>query len=146
MGSESSEADAVLFQDAQVHHYEYPRLAGLLCRAFVDDIFLHPDRRNFELNGLIDNLFYKLWPAKDVDDVDFLGHVKQRSVRLFPQGLCDSGVDRDDAISPGLHVGGDSVTGPHRIVGKANHSEGLGAAEKCGNRISVEYRGHCVLF
>jgi hypothetical protein len=67
---------AVIFQDAAVHYYENARLARLFGCTLVNHIFLHPDRRNFELDRLIDNLLDKLRAPENVDDVDFFGNIE----------------------------------------------------------------------
>jgi hypothetical protein len=42
----SSKAGFVFFQDAKIHDYEHPSLAGFLCGFFVNDFFLHPNGGN----------------------------------------------------------------------------------------------------
>ena len=75
----------MFFQDAEIHHDEDARLARLLGGLLVDDIFLHPDRRDFELDGLVDDLFHEFRTPENVDDVDlprriFLWNIEQRRV------------------------------------------------------------------
>src|SRR5580658_3836821 len=71
---------AVILQNAAVHHHENARLARLFSRSLVNHVLLHPDRRNFELDRLIDNFFYKFRPSKDIHDVDLLGNIEYRRV------------------------------------------------------------------
>src|SRR5579872_676966 len=99
------EACAVFLQDTQVHHNEDSRFASFLSGFLVDDIFLHPDCGNFQFDCLIDNLFYKFGPAKNIDDVDFLRHVRQRGVCFLAKTFVDLRIDGNDAIAVALHVG-----------------------------------------
>ena len=50
----------MFLQDAAVHHDEDSSLTRFLRRSLVDHIFLHPDRRDFQLNRLVNDRFNKL--------------------------------------------------------------------------------------
>src|SRR5580704_7048322 len=114
-GAKSSHPGAMFLKDAEVHDHENSRLASLLRRFLVDHAFLHPDRRGFELNGLIDNLFDKLRTAKNIHDIDLLGHLQKRRVGLLTQALLDARVHREDAKSVALQVGGDTMARTQEI-------------------------------
>src|SRR6202050_1967681 len=94
-----SESRPVVLQNAAAHHHEDARLARFLGGLLVDHILLHPDRRNFQLNRLIDSFFHELRPAENVDDVNLLRHLKQRRISLLAQTGLDMRVHRNDAVT-----------------------------------------------
>src|ERR1017187_3900486 len=75
-GANSSHPGAMFLQDAAVHHDEDPSLARLFRCFLVDHIFLHPDRRDFELDRLVNHLFDKRGAAEDIHNVDLLRHLE----------------------------------------------------------------------
>ena len=124
----------MFFQDAEIHHDEDARLARLLGGLLVDDIFLHPDRRDFKLDGLVDDLFHEFRTPENVDDVDlprriFLWNIEQRRVSPLAEAPLDSRVDGNDAISVSLHVGADAVTGAQGIRGESDDGDCLGSLQ-----------------
>ena len=70
----------MLLQNAAVHDHENPRFAGFFRGFFVDHFFLHPDGRNFQLDGLIDDLFDEFRTPEDIHDVDLLRDIQQGSI------------------------------------------------------------------
>src|SRR6266851_6793911 len=119
------ESRPVFFQNAAVHHHEYPGFARFLRRLLVNHVFLHPDRRNSQLNGLIHNFFHELRPAKNVHDVDLLRYLEQRSISLLAQTGLNVRIHRNDAVTLALHVGRNPVAGTHRVAGESDHGDGL---------------------
>jgi len=129
----------MLLEDASIHDDEDASFARLFGGFFVDYVFLHPDRGNLQTNCLINHFAHELRSPKDVHDMDFLGHIQQRSVSLLPEHLGDLGIDRNDAIAMGLHVRGNPMAGAKRAIGKANHGDGLGAIQQIANGIGLSY-------
>src|ERR1700733_4224726 len=107
---------AVFLQDAAVHHHEDACLARLFSRLLVNHIFLHPDRRNLQLKGLVHDRFHELWPPENIHDVDLLRHIQQRSVGPLAQARLNLRIHRNDAVSVALHVSRHAVAGTQRIV------------------------------
>ena len=89
----------------------------------MDDLFLHPHCRHFELDGLIDHFLHKFRTSEDIDDVDLLGHLEQGSVSFLTQAFVNVRIHRDDAVSVALHVGGHAVAGAQRITGESDHCD-----------------------
>ena len=47
------------------------------CRLFVDNAFLQPYSRGFDLDGLLHDFRNCIRSSKNIDDVDLLGDVEQ---------------------------------------------------------------------
>lgn len=94
----------VLFQDAEVHHHKEACLARLLRGFFIDDLFLHPDGRYAELDRVVDNFLDEFRAAEDVDDIDLLRNIAQRSIRLLAEDFLNIWIDRDDLVAVALHI------------------------------------------
>jgi len=75
-----SKSSPVLLENAEIHYHEESSPHGRFGSFVIDNFLLHPDRGNFQLNCLIDNLSNELRAAKDVYDVDLLGNFQQRRV------------------------------------------------------------------
>ena len=120
-----SKSCAVLFQNAQIHHDEHPRLPRPFRRAFIDHIFLEPDRRNLKLNCLLHNLIHKLRPPENIHQVDLLrqvsGHVEQGRIRLLPQRLRNLRIDGDDPVALRLHIRRHTMARRHRTIRQPDH-------------------------
>src|ERR1700683_1060870 len=116
---------AMFLQDAAIHHHEDPRLARLFRGLLVDHFFLHPDRRNFQLNCLVNNFFHNLGPTENIYDVDLLRHLEQGPVSFLAQTLVDSRIHWNDAISLGLHIRRYAMAGAERIAGEPDYGDGL---------------------
>jgi hypothetical protein len=132
----------VFFQDAEVHHHKKARLARLFRGSFVDNLFLHPNSRYAQLDRLIDNFFNEFRAAKDVYDIDLLRDVMQRRVRLLAQDFFNAWIDRDDSITVTLHVGGNAVARTQWTIGKADHRDGVSAAQQVMDRIRLGMSSH----
>src|ERR1700746_463585 len=111
-GKELPELSFMLLQNALIHHHKNSRLTRPFCRALVDHRLLHPDRGDLKLNCLIHDLTHKLRTPKHIDDINFLGNVKKRRIRLLPQRTVNPGIHGNNFVSLRLHVGRDAVTGP----------------------------------
>ena len=61
----------MFLENAGIHDHEDASLAGFLGGALVNHFLLHPDRRNFELDRLVDDFFHRFGAAENVDDVNF---------------------------------------------------------------------------
>src|SRR6266567_3632206 len=75
-GGSSSQPRAMFLQNTAVHHDENACSTCFFCGFFVDHLFLHPDCRDFQLDGLVDNLFHELGPPEDVHDIDRMRHIE----------------------------------------------------------------------
>lgn len=71
----------MFFQNTAVHHNEDSCFARFLGGSFVDYVFLHPDRRNFQLNGLIHNLFDIFRTPENIYDIDLLRNIFFRDIK-----------------------------------------------------------------
>jgi len=80
----------MIFEDATVHDHEDSGLTRFFGGAFVDHVFLQPDCRNFQMDGVLSTISStKLRPAEDIDQVDllrqFARQIEQRCIRLSPK-------------------------------------------------------------
>ena len=131
-------ADVMFLEDATVHHHENLCPARFFGCLLVDHIFLHPDRRDFELNRLIDNLLHKFGAPKNIHDINLPGNVEQRRVGGLTEAFVDIRVDRNNTVSVLLHIGGNAVTGTQRIARQSDHRNGFRFFQQIGNRIVLD--------
>ena len=68
--------------------------------------------------------------AEDVDDIDGLGDIFQAWIGFGAEHFPFVGIDGNHAVTDGLQVGRDFMTGTGGVRGKANDGNGFCLAEK----------------
>jgi hypothetical protein len=130
---------SMFLQNAAIHDHKQPRFARLLRCRFVHHSLLHPYGARFQLNRLVDDFWHEFRPPENIYDINRLWNIQQRGIRLLAENLVSLRIHGNDAVALRLHVGGNAMTGTHRIVGKPNHRYVARRAKKIGNRIGLRH-------
>ena len=109
--------------------------AGLEDCLMAASDFPHPEDPSFP--KMIDKFFDEFGAAEDVDNVDFLRHIRQRRVAFLAERLLNLRIDGNNSIARRLKISGNSVAGTERVIGKPNDGNRLRLLKNFGDWIRL---------
>src|SRR5215510_9664358 len=88
----------VLFQPAQIHNYEQPRVQRSLRRVAIDHAFLQPDSFRSDGDRRVNRLACFVRTSKNIDEIDLVRNCGQPRIRLLAKHLSLVWINRYDPV------------------------------------------------